>query len=100
MLECENLTDQEQISFLEDFIKEINRKIDELTSGRDFVREIKALKLRIHVLECEEPDKFRETIAQFKEKLAGLEKVWAEKEPVIELLQDERALYRTVLNKI
>jgi len=100
MLECENLTDQEQISFLEDFIKEINRRIDELTNGRDFVREIKALKLRIHVLECEEPDKFREAIAQFKEKLAGLEKLWAEKEPLIKLLQDERSLYRTVLNKI
>jgi len=100
MLECENLTDQEQISFLEDFIKEINRRIDELTNGRDYAREIKALKLRIHVLECEEPDKFRESIAQRKEKLTALEKLWTEKEPVVKLLQEERALYRTVLNKI
>jgi polyhydroxyalkanoate synthesis regulator phasin len=99
-LECENLTDQEQISFLEDFIREINKRLDEITNGRDIPREIKALKLRIQVLECEGADKFKEKVVTLKQRLSELEEMWAEKEPVINLLQDERALYRTILNKI
>ena len=99
-MECEDLTDQEQISFLEEFIREINRRLDEINDGQNYPREIKALKLRINVLECENTGKFKDRIKSFKDRLATLEQTWAEKEPLIELLQEERALYREVLNKI
>jgi hypothetical protein len=100
MSDEEHLTQQEQISFLEDFIKKINRSLDEITNGRDVPRAIKALKLRIRVLEDEGEDKFTERLKELKEELVMLEKLWAEKEPIINLLQEERALYREVLNKI
>ena len=99
-MECDGFTDQEQISFLEEFIKDINKQIDEITNGRNYSREIKSLTLRINVLECEDEKKYTERINRLKEKLLELEKLWAEKEPVIQLLQEERALYRDVLNKI
>ena len=100
MLELEHLTQQEQISFLEGFIREINKTLDELTDGRDLPREIKALKLRIHVLEEDDSSKYECCISGLQEDLARLEKVWAEKEPIINLLQEERSLYRDALNNM
>ncbi len=95
-----HLTQQEQISFLEEFIKRINRTLDEITNGRDIPKAIKSLGLRIRVLEDADAKKYSERLAELKEELAALEKLWAEKEPIINLLQDERSLYREVLNKI
>ena len=100
MLECENLTDQEQISFLEEFIRELNRQLDEIMEGHNYPREIKALTLRIKVLECDDTGKYKDRIKRLKEKLTETEKIWADKEPIVKLLQDERALYMEVLNKI
>ena len=100
MLDLENLTQQEQISFLERFIKEINNTLDDITNGRDIPRDIRAMKLRIKVLENEDAAKFNDRIGKLKEELQNLEKFWTENEPVIQLLQDERALYRNVLNEI
>ena len=100
MLDLENLTQQERISFLERFIKEINTTLDDITNGRDIPRDIRAMKLRIQVLESEDAAKFSDRIGKLKEELKTLEGFWAENEPVIQLLQDERALYRIVLNDI
>jgi polyhydroxyalkanoate synthesis regulator phasin len=100
MLDLENLTQQEQISFLESYIKEINRTLDEITGGRDMPRDIRSLKLRIKVLEDEDTGKFGERIANLREELKQLQEIWVENEPVIELLQDERVLYRNLLNSI
>ena len=100
MLDLEKLTQQEQISFLESYIKEINRTIDEITGGRDIPRDIRAIKLRIKVLEDEDSDKFAERIAKLNDDLAQLQEVWTENEPIIILLQEERSLYRNVLDDI
>lgn len=100
MLDLENLTQQERISFLERFIKEINNTLDEITNGRDIPRDIRAMKLRIKVLENEDAAKYSDRIGKLKEELQNLENFWTENEPVIQNLQDERALYRTVLNDI
>ncbi len=100
MLDLENLTQQERISFLERFIKEINNALDDITHGRDIPRDIRAIKLRINVLENEDAAKYSDRIGKLKEELKCLGEFWSENEPVIQLLQDERALYRTVLNDI
>jgi len=100
MLDLENLTQQEKISFLERFIKEINNTLDDITNGRDIPRDIRALKLRIQVLETEDAAKYSDRIGKLKEELKTLSSFWAENEPVIQLLQDERSLYRVVLNEI
>ncbi len=100
MLDLENLTQQEQISFLERFIKELNNTLDDITHGRDIPRDIRAMKLRIKVLENEDAAKYSDRIGKLKEELQNLENFWTENEPIIQLLQDERALYRTVLNDI
>ncbi len=100
MLDLENLTQQEQISFLERFIKEINNTLDDITNGRDIPRDIRAMKLRIKVLENEDAAKYSDRIGKLKEELKNLGDFWAENEPIIQLLQDERSLYRNVLNEI
>jgi polyhydroxyalkanoate synthesis regulator phasin len=100
MLDLENLTQQEQISFLEAFIREINRTLDEITQGRDIPRQIKGLKLRVKVLEDDDADKYAERISKLRAQLKELEEFWAEKEPIINLLQEERSLYRNILNSI
>lgn len=99
-MECENITDQEQISFLEEFIRDINKQLDEITNGHNYPREIKALTLRLQVLECADEKKYSERIGRLKAKLAEHQKAWADKEPLINLLQEERSLYRDTLNKI
>jgi len=84
MLDLENLTQQEKISFLERFIKEINNTLDDITNGRDIPRDIRALKLRIQVLETEDAAKYSDRIGKLKEELKTLSSFWAENEPVIQ----------------
>ena len=84
---------QDHIEFLEEFIAEITRKIDDLTDNRDFEKEIEALEFRIQVL-SEADGKFPVRVDEFKKELKELRTKFDKIKPTLASLIEERAYYR------
>jgi chromosome segregation ATPase len=90
---------QDHIEFLENYISEINIKIDELTGGRDLEKEIASMAFRIEVLGGAD-GKYPERLTELKAHLAALQKKYNEIKPQLDKLSDERAYYRHVQSKL
>jgi chromosome segregation ATPase len=90
---------QDHIEFLENYITELTTKIDELTGGRDLMKEIESMEFRIEVL-AEAGDKYGERLAECKSQLKELQAMYNKVEPEFEKLIDERSYYRHVQSKL
>ncbi|MEO7994494.1 MAG: hypothetical protein ABI743_08845 [bacterium] len=87
------LTQQERANYLEDFIQEVNREIDAILAGRDFEREIKALRFRISLLDQSRAYSARVTGLQAE--LRQVESDFAALKPQLDALDAERRFYRS-----
>lgn len=97
---AENIrTRQDHIEFLEAFIEELSRKIDEITDGRNLEKEIESLKFRIEVL-GRSNGLFPSRIEELKDELSKLEAEYKKVKPLLEELSEERAFYRKVQGEI
>jgi predicted RNase H-like nuclease (RuvC/YqgF family) len=88
---------QERIEFLENYIDELTDKIDEITGGRYYEKDIRSLEYRIEVLkECEENQEcFAGRVADLEKELTDLKAEYEKLVPTIEELEKERAYYRS-----
>ena len=84
---------QEHVQFLENYIKELTDKIDEITNGRDMEKMIRSLEYRIEVLGKSE-GKFNGRIHEFQSDLESLRSEFKRLEPILTTLDEERAYYR------
>ncbi len=97
---AENIrTRQDHIEFLEAFIEELSRKIDEITDGRNLEKEIESLRFRIEVLERAN-GLFPSRIEGLKDELSKLEAEYNKATPLLNELSEERAFYRKVQGEI
>ncbi|MFH1676240.1 MAG: hypothetical protein ABIC40_04365 [bacterium] len=84
---------QDHIRFLEDFIVELTKKIDELTEQRDLEKEIHSLEYRLEVL-SKANGRFDWRVKDLKSQLTSLKEHFEKIKPMLDKLIDERAYYR------
>jgi chromosome segregation ATPase len=90
---------QDHIEFLETYIDKLTEKIDEISGGRSFEKEIESLKFRIEVLE-KANGLFPTRIQELRKELQELEAEYKKIHPIIEELVEERAYYRKLQGEI
>ena len=86
-------TIQDHIRYLEGYITEITKQIDEITQGRELEKEIASIEYRIEVL-SRANGAFTGRIAELEEELGKLRKEFKKIQPEVERLEQERAFYR------
>jgi len=88
---------QERIEFLEDYIDELTAKIDEITGGRSYEKDIRSLEYRIEVLKESEENKecFSARVAELEKEHKELKAEYEKLIPTLEELEKERAYYRS-----
>ena len=69
---------QEHIQFLEDYITEITDKMEDITGGRDYAKDIRSLEYRIETLEKSDNKDLTDKIPSLKKELEELKKVFVE----------------------
>lgn len=94
------LSQQDTISYLQEFIDQINKEIDTILAGENYKRHIDSLKLRIELLSRVEGNPFEERIRSLKEELERVEEEFRRINPLLEKLEAERRYYRTLLNEL
>ena len=90
---------QDHIRFLEDYIVEITKKIDELTEERDLEKEIGSLEYRLEVL-SKTNGRFDWRVKELKSQLTALKDHYQKIKPVLDKLTEERAFYRDMQSEL
>jgi chromosome segregation ATPase len=91
---------QDHIEFLENYIKELTDKIDEITDGRDFPKRIQSLEYRIATLKKSENKTFKSRIAELETDLKDLKAEFAKLKPILDELESERTFYRQIQGEL
>jgi predicted nuclease with TOPRIM domain len=90
---------QDHYQFLEDYIKELTEKIDELTGGRDWDKEIASVAYRLEVL-GKSNGRFPTRVKELEKELGALKAQYEKIKPQVEELEEERAFYRDLQSEI
>ena len=90
---------QEHIQFLENYIRELTAKIDELTGGRDFEKRIRSLEYRIEMLSGSEIS-FNGRVQELQLELDSLKSEYKKLRPILDKIEEERAFYRSIQSKL
>jgi polyhydroxyalkanoate synthesis regulator phasin len=91
---------QDHIQFLENYITDLTRQIDEITGGMEYEKRIMSLEYRLEVLQKADHISFNGRIKNLKSELKNLQDEYVKIKPVIDELEEERAYYRTLQNEL
>ena len=96
--EFDRLPQQTKIDFLESAIREITAQLDEMTDGRDFNMELLGIRFRLTILKHKDGKKYGHRIEELEKAHADLQAEYDRLRDDMELLEDERELYRQILS--